>query len=94
MELLTLALPFATSAIMFAFKWVGGFASFGNGTDAKPLLRLFLAILSIIGAGALAFLNGEPVDPNMITGLVQIGATALLNAFLAHGFYTAVKMGQ
>jgi hypothetical protein len=94
MELLTLALPFATTAIMFAFKWLGGFASFNNGAEARPLLRLFLAALSIVGAGALSFLNGTPIDPNMITGLVQIGATALLSGYLSHSFYTAVKTGQ
>ena len=94
MELITLALPFVTGAIMFAFKWVGGFASFGNGAEAKPLLRLFLAVLSIVGAWALAFLNDTPIDPNMITGLAQIGITAALNGLLAHGFYMTVKQAE
>ena len=94
MELLTLALPFATSALLQFFKWAGGFEAFNNGAEAAPLLRLFLVVLSIVGAGALAFLNGTPLDPNMITGLLHIGGTALLSALLSHGIYTAAKTGQ
>ena len=74
--------------------FAGGFAAFENGAQDKPLLRFFLAILSIVGAGALSILNGTPIEPNMITGLVQIGATALMSGFLSHSFYTVVKTGQ
>jgi hypothetical protein len=41
---------------MFAFKKLGGFAEFDNGAESRPLLRLFLAVLSITEVGALNLL--------------------------------------
>jgi hypothetical protein len=66
-------------------------AAFNNGADAKPLLRLFLAILSIVGVGAFNFLSGTPVDADSLTTLVKIAAEATASAFLSQGVYTAAK---
>jgi hypothetical protein len=92
MDFLLLALPFAVTAVMYAIKWLGGFAAFNNGADAKPLLRLFLAVLSIVGVGALNLLSGTPVDADSLTTLIKIAAEAAASAFLSHGVYTAAKV--
>lgn len=91
MDFLVLALPFAVSAVMFAFKKIGGFAAFDNGAEARPLLRLFLAVLSIAGVGALNLLNGNSVNADSLTMLVKIALEAGASAFLSHGVYTATK---
>jgi hypothetical protein len=91
MDFLVLVLPSAVSAVLQAFKYLGGFELFNNGAAARPLLRLFLAVLSVAGVGALNLLNGTPVDADSLTTLVKIAIEAAASALLSHGIYTAAK---
>jgi hypothetical protein len=91
MELLTLALPFLTSAVMFAFKKIAALNAFDNGAEARPWLRALLAGTSVIGVGALALLNGTPLNPDSVSGLLQTVMATIANAYLAHAFYSHLK---
>jgi hypothetical protein len=91
MELLTLALPFATTAVMFALKKVAQFRMFDNGAEARPWLRALLIITSVIGTGALSFLNGTDVNPDSISYLIQLLLQTGANAYLSHSFYNQIS---
>jgi hypothetical protein len=89
MSILLLAVPFITSAIMFAIKWLAGFYAVGNGPDAKPVLRSLLLVLSLIGVLTTSIVNGTPVDPNTVSDLVTALLATLGTAYFAHAFYNS-----
>ena len=66
-----LAVPFATTCVMFAVKKLGGYKAMGNGPEAKPWLRAILVVLALIGTISTAQINGTPVDPNTVSDLIM-----------------------
>lgn len=53
-------------------------------------MATLLAGTSIAGVMAMALLNGQPLDPDSISGLLQTILAALANGYLAHAFYKRV----
>jgi hypothetical protein len=90
MELLFLALPFVTSSLMFFYKKVATLSMFDNGAAARPWLRALLILTSVAGVVATALLNGQPLNPDSISTLVQLLFGTAANAYLSHAFYRSV----
>jgi hypothetical protein len=91
MELLILAVPFLTTAIMFGVKWLANLAMFANGAVHKPWLRFVLVLLSLIGVVSSSLITGAEINPDSISNLVLIGVQALLSAGASHVFYLILK---
>jgi hypothetical protein len=91
MEVLLLALPVLTSAVMFAFKKIATLAMFANGAEARPWLRALLIVTSLFGVGSTALLNGTPVNADSVSYLLQLLVGTGINAFMAHAFYAWLK---
>ena len=83
-----LAVPFITSAIMFAVKWLTGFYAVGSRPDAKPVRRSVLLVLSFIGVLTTSIVNGTPV-PDTVSDLVTALLATLGTAYFAHAFYNS-----
>ena len=48
-HLLVLGVPFITTGIMFAFKWLAGLYMTGDGPEARPWPRALLVLTSFLG---------------------------------------------
>jgi hypothetical protein len=89
MDLMLLAVPFITSALMFVVKWLSGLYMTDNGLATRPWLRFALISFSLIGSIATAQLNRMPIDPNVVSqDVVMLIQTGVL-AYLAHAFYNS-----
>jgi hypothetical protein len=89
MELMLLAVPFITSALMFVIKWLVGLAMTDNGPTTTPWLRALLVMFSLLGYVGTAALNGTPVDPNIVSQDVTLFIGTGVLAYLAHAFYNS-----
>ncbi|MCB1392891.1 hypothetical protein [Nitrobacter sp.] len=79
---LVLALsPFALNMVMGVVKWL-------SPLETTASKRVILALFSLAGAIATSAMSGEPLDPNMITSIVQVVVEAFVAFVLAHGSYT------
>lgn len=90
-ELLTLALPLITTAVMFGFKWLAGLKAFENGAQAKPWLRVLLIGTSLVGTFAVAVLNGQEIDAGRVSDDLWAIMMTLGTAYLSHTVYKAAK---
>jgi hypothetical protein len=79
--ILATTLPFALNGAMELTKWL-------TKVSSTPVMRFFLAVLSIVGVISFSVVNGTPLDTGSLTGLIQTALEAVLVFFASHGTYT------
>lgn len=73
--------PFALNIVMGVVKWL-------SPLETTASKRVILALFSLAGVIATSAMTGTPVDPNMVSSIVQVIVEAFVAFVLAHGSYT------
>jgi hypothetical protein len=79
--ILAALLPFVLNGAMELTKWL-------TKVSSTPVMRFFLAVLSIVGVISFSAANGTPLDTGILTGLLQTAFEALVAFIAAHGSYS------
>jgi hypothetical protein len=73
--------PFVLNLVMAVVKWLSPMES----TSSK---RVVLALFSLAGVIAVSATTGSPVDPNVVSSILQTLVETFVAFLLAHGSYT------
>ncbi len=80
------ASPFVLNLVMGIVKWL-------SATESTAAKRVFLALFSLAGVIATSAMTGTPVDPNIVSNIVQVLAETFMTFLLAHGSYPPRENG-
>jgi hypothetical protein len=78
----------ALALSMFVLNMVMGVVKWLSPLETTAAKRVILALLSLAGVIATSAMTGTPVDPNMVSSIVQVIVEAFVAFVLAHGSYT------
>ena len=79
--ILAALLPFILNGAMELTKWL-------TKVSSTPVMRFFLAVLSIAGVISFSAINGTSPDTGSLQGLFQMGLEALLMFAAVYGSYS------
>lgn len=89
MEILLL-LPFVNNLVMSGIKWLFTDA-FKAAASRNWKLRLLLTGLSLVGVISMAALNGNPVEPNLVTDLLSTALLTIGVTIVSHFSFKVIK---